>query len=393
MSEIDGVRAELEERIARGELRADPLQMECADLLDDLLRGIRDNPPRRKGWFRPTYIAPKGLYIWGGVGRGKSMLMDWFFDKAEIKTKQRVHFHAFMLRVHARIDRWRKMSADERRHSEDYVRGAGDDPIAPTAKAIAREGLLLCFDEFHVTDITDAMILSRLFEALWKRGMIVVATSNRVPDDLYKNGLNRQLFTPFIDLMKTHLKVWEFGGETDHRLRKLGELKVYYTPLGPEADQGVEAAWQRLIGPMVPRKTCLTVQGRELSLQRVAAGTARASFKRLCEQPLGAADYLRLAQAFHTLIIENVPQMGPDMRNEAKRFVTLIDALYETRTKLIMSAAVEPAKLYVDGTGAFEFERTASRLSEMQSKAYIEAARQIDVAQIDATQIDVETNK
>jgi len=211
--------------------------------------------------------------------------MDWFFETAPVKAKQRVHFHAFMLGVHAKINLWRKMDISERRASADYVRGAGEDPIAPTAKSIARNARLLCFDEFHVTDITDAMILSRLFSALWARGVIIVAT---------------------------------------------------------DADAGIDATWRRLIGPATPRETCLTVQGRPLTLRRTAAGTARASFDRLCKQPLGAADYLRLSQAFQTLILENVPQMGPESRNEAKRFVTLIDALYETRTKLVMSAAVEP---------------------------------------------------
>ena len=276
-----------------------------------------------------------------------------------------------MMGVHTRINDWRKLDKSARKASDNYVRGAADDPIAPTAKAIAREAELLCFDEFHVTDITDAMILSRLFEALWERGVIVVATSNRPPEDLYKNGLNRPLFEPFIEMMPEHLIIHEFAGETDHRLRQLTAAPVYYSPLGPEADAGIEAAWQRLIGGAEPHPTTLTVQGRELLLRRTAAGTARTSFTRLCADTLGAADYLRLSHAFQTLILENVPQMGPENRNEAKRFVTLIDALYETRTKLVMSAEVEPSELYVDGTGAFEFERTASRLIEMRSEAYL----------------------
>ncbi len=373
---ITSVTSELRRRIAAGDLYEDDAQVAAARALDELRDRIEAEPVRKKGFFSSEIIAPKGLYMWGGVGRGKSMLMDWFFEAAPVTAKKRVHFHEFMMGVHARINDWRKMDKSERKRSDDYVRTAlfndnADDPIAPTAKAIAREAALLCFDEFHVTDITDAMILSRLFEALWERGVIVVATSNRPPEGLYKNGLNRPLFEPFIEMMPQHLIIHEFAGETDHRLRQLTAAPVYYSPLGPEADAGIEAAWQRLIGGAEPHPTTLTVQGRELLLRRTAAGTARASFTRLCADTLGAADYLRLSHAFQTLILENVPQMGPENRNEAKRFVTLIDALYETRTKLVMSAAVEPSELYKDGTGAFEFERTASRLIEMRSEAYL----------------------
>jgi cell division protein ZapE len=368
---ITSVTAELTRRISAGDLYEDDAQIAAAAALDDLLARMRDNPVRKKSLFNRTADAPKGLYMWGGVGRGKSMLMDWFFEAAPTQAKKRVHFHEFMMGVHTRINDWRKLDKSARKASDNYVRGAADDPIAPTAKAIAREAELLCFDEFHVTDITDAMILSRLFEALWERGVIVVATSNRPPIDLYKNGLNRPLFEPFIEMMPEHLIIHEFAGETDHRLRQLTAAPVYYSPLGPEADAGIEAAWQRLIGGAEPHPTTLTVQGRELLLRRTAAGTARTSFTRLCADTLGAADYLRLSHAFQTLILENVPQMGPENRNEAKRFVTLIDALYETRTKLVMSAEVEPSELYVDGTGAFEFERTASRLIEMRSEAYL----------------------
>lgn len=287
--------------------------------------------------------------------------MDWFFEAAKQKRKQRVHFHAFMLDIHARIGVHRKTKEG--------------DPIKAVAKAIAMRTQLLCFDEFHVTDITDAMILSRLFEALWKRGLVVVATSNRPPDGLYHNGLNRQLFEPFIKMMPEHLVIHEFSGDTDHRLRQLKSAPVFYSPLGPQAEAGIEAAWQRLIGGAKPRETILTVQGRELILKRTAAGVARVSFDRLCNNNLGPADYLRLSHAFQTLILEAVPQLGPHNRNEAKRFVTLIDALYETRTKLVMSADVEPAELYVKGDGVFEFERTASRLIEMRSHDYLAERR------------------
>ena len=353
----------LEALIASAELTEDDAQIVAAAKLDELL-GRLAKPSGKPWFFSRRSVTPKGLYLWGGVGRGKSMLMDWFFDEAPVKAKKRVHFHAFMLDVHARINHWRK---------------TGDgDPIKPVAKEIAKEAELLCFDEFHVTDITDAMILSRLFEALWGRGIVVVATSNRTPDDLYKHGLNRQLFEPFIEMMPEHLIIHEFAGETDHRLRQLQAAPVYYTPLGAEADAGIEAAWQRLTGAAKGRETVLTVQGRELVLKQTAAGVARTSFNRLCANALGPADYLRLSHAFQTLILENVPQLGPHNRNEAKRFVTLIDALYETRTKLVMSAEVEPSELYLKGDGVFEFERTASRLIEMRSAEYLGERRKMN---------------
>ncbi|MEP1230326.1 MAG: cell division protein ZapE [Litorimonas sp.] len=346
-----------------GTLIRDEAQLIAGQALDDLLERLPDHAPNFLQRFLKKHDTPKGLYMWGGVGRGKSMMMDWFFEAAPIAAKRRTHFHAFMLDVHSRINAWRK----------DPLKTG--DPIDPIAKEIAAQSYLLCFDEFHVTDITDAMLLSRLFETLWARGVIVVATSNRPPIDLYKHGLNRQLFEPFIEMMPEHLIIHEFVGEQDHRLRQLTSAPVYYAPLGTSANAGVDAAWNRLIGAAAPRETCLSVQGRKLVLERTAAGTARTSFDRLCGEPLGAADYLRLSQAFQTLVLENVPQMGPENRNEAKRFVTLIDALYETRTKLIMSAAVEPHELYVDGTGAFEFERTASRLIEMRSHDYLSERR------------------
>ena len=346
----------LENRIASGDLHRDSSQIHAAKALDNLLMRLPSSPARR-GWFSKKAEPVKGLYLWGGVGRGKSMLMDIFYDLAPTPDKRRVHFHAFMLDVHERIA---------------AARQNGDgEPIEQVAKALSEDARLLCFDEFHVTDITDAMIISRLFEQLFDRGLIMLATSNREPDELYKNGLNRPLFEPFIDMLEAHCDVVEFPGATDHRLSQIKAAPVYYTPLGSKADAGIEAAWGRLIGGARPRETVLTVQGRELRLRRTAAGVARASFKRLCENPLGAADYLRLSKAFQTLILENVPQMGRESRNEAKRFVTLIDALYETRTKLIISAEVQPEQLYVDGTGAFEFERTASRLIEMRSKDYL----------------------
>lgn len=364
------VSAVLSARIDSGALRHDPAQVEAAKAMDALLARLSERPRRSwLGWSNAEAVT--GLYLWGGVGRGKSMLMDIFFELAPVEDKSRIHFHAFMIDVHERIARWRNMSKSERKDDPSFARRDGDDPITPVARQIAAKANLLCFDEFHVTDITDAMILSRLFESLFEQGITVLATSNRHPDQLYKNGLNRQLFLPFIELLKSKMDVMEFPGETDHRLKQITAAPTYYTPLGPDTDKKIEQVWQRLIGGAEPKPTSLTVKGRKLELRRTAAGVARASFARLCDRALGAEDYLRLSQSFQTVIIENIPQMGPEERNQAKRFVTLIDALYETRTKLIASAEVEPSQLYIDGDGSFEFERTVSRLIEMQSKAYL----------------------
>jgi len=290
-----------------------------------------------------------------------------------------------MLDVHEQIGSWRKMDDKDRRRADHYVRGAGDDPIAPVAKLIAKRSQVLCFDEFHVTDIADAMILSRLFEALWSRGVVVVATSNRPPEDLYKHGLNRDLFEPFIELMPEHLIIHEFEGDVDHRLRQLTAAPVYYSPLGDGAELAIESAWNRLTGAAIARPTTLRVQGRDLVLENTAAGTARTTFHRLCSNPLGPADYLKLAHSFQTLILENVPIMDRAMRNEAKRFVTLVDALYETKTKLVMSAAGEPDSLYQKGDGSFEFERTVSRLMEMRSEDYLGSRRNFESVKPDKT--------
>ncbi|RZV36803.1 MAG: cell division protein ZapE [Acidimicrobiales bacterium] len=375
MGKAGSVSEFLQTQIKSGQLREDAVQLRAAGALDNLSQRLDGYAPKRS-LFGKFDEAPKGLYLWGGVGRGKSMLMDVFFDHLTSKKKSRVHFHEFMQDVHRRIGEWRKLDDKQKRSKPYYVRGVGDDPIAPTAKAIAYKAHILCFDEFHVTDIADAMILSRLFTALIERGVVVVATSNRKPDALYKDGLNRQLFLPFIDLLKQKLEIFDFDGDVDHRLRKLQRAPVYITPLDESADEGIEAIWNRLTRPVRPKETVLTIQGRELNIL-AAGGTARASCDALCGAALGAADYLALANHFSALVLENVPQLDAENRNEAKRFVTLIDALYETRTKLVISAAVSPDQLYKDGDGAFEFERTASRLIEMQSAEYLGAGHSL----------------
>lgn len=363
-----GVEADLLTKIGNGELRKEATQIHVAQTLDRLLTNLRNYKPKRRAFGRPSR-APKGLYIYGRVGRGKSMLMDMFFEQADIAHKSRVHFHAFMQDVHGRIQAWRKMDHAERRRHKDYVRGAGDDPIAPVAKHIARSATLLCFDEFHVSDITDAMILSRLFGALLERGVVLVATSNRAPTDLYKDGLNRDLFLPFIKLLKQKLDVISLDGETDHR-RQQRPAENYFTPLGPAADQSIDRVWQSLTREHPAGNTQIKVKGRTLTL--LASGqAARSDFHSLCETPLGAADYLAIADTFKVLILENVPILTPEHPGAAKRFATLVDVLYEAGKRLILSADAEPDALYPQGIGSFEFARTASRLMEMRTGEYL----------------------
>lgn len=362
-------------RVEAGTLTADPDQERAARALTELSERLRSWKPGATSLFGKPKPAPRGLYLWGGVGRGKSMLMDLFVETAPVASKRRAHFHEFMQEVHARIGRWRSLTPGQRRRQPEHVRGAGEDPIPPVARGLAGEARLLAFDEFHVTDIADAMILGRLFERLFAEGVTVVATSNRHPDDLYRDGINRQLFLPFIDLLKTRLDVMELDGGVDHRLRQLEAAPVYYAPLGAEADHAMDQAWDRLTSGAVPQRCTLDVQGRQLVVEREIAGVARFSFAELCARPLGPADYLALAERFHTVLLDRVPKLSPDKRNEAKRFVTLIDALYEARTKLVMSADAEPDDLYPAGDGAFEFERTASRLMEMRTHDYLAAER------------------
>ncbi len=366
-------------RLEAGLLQPDPAQADAVERLDRLAAalgkgggflGLRGGPP------------PRGIYVWGAVGRGKSMLMDMFCEAAPVKKKRRVHFHAFMLEAHAFIHEWRKMDMAARRRHPAFVREAGDDPIAPAARNIANTAALLCFDELQVTQIADAMILGRLFDQLFARGVVIVATSNREPSALYRDGINRQLFLPFIARIEKELDVVELTSARDYRLHRLTAAPVYYSPLGAEAGAAMDAAFARLTAGAPVSAETLEVQGRKLPVKRQAAGVARFAFEELCSRPLGAADYLTLARHYHTVLIEGVPQLSRDRRNEAARFVTLIDTLYETRTKLVISAAAQPDDLYPAGDGSFEFQRTASRLHEMRSADYLAAEREqkLDVA-------------
>jgi len=357
-------------RVASGRVRPDPAQAEAVARLDALGRAL--SASRR--WFGGA-PRPKGLYIWGPVGRGKSMLMDLFFESLTTDAKTRVHFHDFMLGIHAFIFKWRNLSAAERRRHPAYVREAGEDPIAPAAQNIVNSASVLCFDEFHVTQLADAMILGRLFEHLFARGVTIVATSNRKPSDLYLNGVNRQLFVPFIRRMEEELDVIELRAERDYRLERLSAAPVYYTPLGAASDAAMDAAYERLTGRSSPHAETLDVNGRPLRVSIQAAGVARFSFDELCRKPLGSADYLAIARRYDTVLIDRTPRMNADEREAAARFVTLIDALYECRTKLVMSAAAKPDELYLSGDGVFEFQRTASRLHEMRSTDYLGAER------------------
>ncbi|AVO39667.1 cell division protein ZapE [Pukyongiella litopenaei] len=340
-----------EDMVAAGDLRPDPAQRAVLPEFERIRAGLAQ--PRRRGLFRRAPEPPQGLYLWGGVGRGKSMLMDLFVDSigGEVPVR-RVHFHAFMQEIHAAMHAARE-------------RGVAD-PLAPVAADVAASVRLLAFDEMQITDITDAMIVGRLFEALFAARVVVVTTSNRVPDALYENGLNRQLFLPFIALIKDRMEVRELASPTDYRQDRLEGEPVYFTPLGPEARRAIGAIWADLTGgPAQP--LILQVKGRRVELPEFRNGIARAGFFDLCGRMLGPADYLAIAGAVKVLVLEDIPRLSRNNFNEAKRFVTLIDALYEARVRLICSAADVPEMLYVEGDGAFEFERTASRLREMQS--------------------------
>lgn len=349
-----------------GRIAVDPAQEMVLDKLYLLYEALEHyNAAQRR--FLPLLKKtplPQGMYIYGDVGRGKSMLMDLFFSAAPLKKKRRVHFHAFMLEVHAKLHLWRQ----ENRYSDSKY----NDPIPPLAKAIAHHCQLLCFDEFQVTDIADAMILGRLFQELFKQKVIIVATSNRPPADLYKDGLQRERFLAFIALLMSHVEVVELAALCDYRLAQLQSFQtLYHTPLGEQADRFIDESFAAITRHAPPETVVFTIQGRKLVAHKVSDKTAVFSFAELCEKPLGAADYIALSERFSTIILSDIPKLQAHNRNEAKRFVTLIDSLYERHVKLLCSAETLPQDLYTEGTGAFEFQRTVSRLMEMQSERYM----------------------
>ena len=361
-----------------GALTSDPAQLRIVDALDRLIEEVSTKRLASKssalGWLfakrKQPREAVKGLYVYGGVGRGKTMLMDLFFERVPVKRKRRAHFNDFMADVHDRIQR----------HREALKRGETKetDPIPPVAKALAEEAWILCFDEFTVTDIADAMVLSRLFSSLFSQGVVLVATSNVAPRDLYRDGLNRALFEPFIGILERHAEVMALDGPTDYRREKLDRMRVYMTPCDAEAAHLMDEAWHAATAGHATQEARLAVKGRELVVPRANGTAARFTFGELCEKPLGARDYLAIAARFDTLFIDCIPVMGQEKRNEAKRFILLIDTLYDNRMRLVASAEAAPEQLYAGtiGTEAFEFARTASRLTEMQSRDWLETVRQ-----------------
>ncbi len=353
--------------VATGELRSDPEQAAAAERLNNLQREFykaRNSTGLIGKLLGKRAPSPRGVYMWGGVGRGKSMLMDLFHQTLDIPDKRRVHFHAFMLEVHALLNEERKKESG--------------DPIPPVAATIARNVQCLAFDEMVVNNSADAMIMSRLFTQLIENeGVTIVTTSNRAPSELYKDGLNREHFLPFIALIERELDVFTLNGPTDYRLERLGGMATWHTPLGEDATQQTREAFYRLTdyppedAEHVPPAEIDVGGGRMLHVPKSLKGVGVFSFKRLCAEARGASDYLAIARAYHTVILVGIPRMGPDRRNEAARFVTLIDALYENKVKLIAAADAAPEELYEAGTGRFEFERTVSRLNEMQSADYL----------------------
>jgi cell division protein ZapE len=360
--------------VARGEVSRDPAQVRLVSALDRLIADICDKRISAKksslGWLfakRREQQAVRGLYIHGGVGRGKTMLMDLFFELVPVRRKRRAHFNEFMADVHDRINR----------HRQALKRGDAreDDPIPPVARALAEDAWVLCFDEFAVTDIADAMILSRLFSALFAEGVVLVATSNVAPDDLYRDGLNRPLFEPFIRTLKAHTDVFALDNGTDYRLEQLNGMPVYLTPADASAERLMDKAWDAMTRGAKPSADEIVVKGRHLAVPRSAGRSARFSFAELCEAPLGARDFLAIAGRYDTIFIDRIPVLAEAKRNEAKRLILLIDTLYDHGTRLVASAEAPPAGLYngTRGTEAFEFERTSSRLIEMQGKDWLDA--------------------
>ena len=353
--------------VEQGKIRPDPAQRAAVEKLQLLHMRLAGYDPSRGrqvalGWLGFGRKAAKqdkaltGLYLYGGVGRGKSMLMDLFFEGAPVTPKRRVHFHAFMQEVHVGIHIARESNVT--------------DPIRPVADEIAEGATLLCFDEFQVTDITDAMILGRLFEALFAHGVVVVATSNRPPDDLYKDGLNRQVFLPFIAMLKDRVDVHALAGPTDYRQGLEEDEPRYFSPLGAGARAAMERAWAREVDGEAGAPLTVSVRGRRIVIPQAAEEAGRASFADVCERPLGPGDYLEIARQFRVFFLDDIPQLPQAKHNEARRLVTLIDDLYEARVKLYCSADAPPDALFSAGEGAFEFARAASRLAEMQGAAW-----------------------
>jgi cell division protein ZapE len=365
---VAGPRRRLEVLIAEGRVKPDPMQADVATRLDALHRALGGWAPKRPhkstwlGLFKRDKTAlaePHGLYIHGSVGRGKSMVMDLFFSGAPVKHKRRVHFHAFMAEMHHRLHAFRQAT-----------KGTQADPLPLVAAEVAKTSWLLCFDEFVVNDIADAMILGRLFEALLAEGVVIVATSNFAPPDLYKDGLQRDRFEPFIRMIEAKLDVVSLDGPTDYRMARLVGRPVYHTPLDARAQQAMDATWEDLTDGVKVAAIDLDVNGRKLHVAQAAKGVARFGFEDLCRANLGPSDYLAIADAFHTVLLDGVPLLGVSNHNEARRFITLIDNLYERRTRFICSAEASADRLYPEGRGAFEFQRTVSRLMEMQAADY-----------------------
>jgi len=354
-----------------GNLRHDAGQLLAAEKLQSLHNALRGYRPAgsggwkaRLGLGRRKAEPPQGLYVFGSVGTGKSMLMDLFFKTAPVEMKRRVHFHAFMQEVQERLHAWR----------QDPANKGKADPLPVIAGELAEEAWLLCFDEFHVVNIADAMILARLFETLFATGVVVVATSNWPPDRLYEGGLQREQFLPFIALVKERLDVLELDSGVDYRQQRIKDITAYHAPLGPRAEAALDKAFAELTEGLAPRPDSVVYKGREIPVPLTAGGVARFSFAELCETPLGPGDYLAIAGLYHTVVLSGVPSLTAEKRNEARRFMTLIDALYEHRVKLVVSAAAPPERLYPSGDGAVEFQRTVSRLQEMRSADYIAKA-------------------
>lgn len=355
------VRERYAEMVAAGEIELDPAQQRVGGRLDELARELEAWSPGGKGLFsrfqRKAAPGPRGLYIHGGVGRGKTMLMDLFFESVQFQPKRRNHFHQFMAEAHERIAKARQTHTG--------------DPIPHVAAEMVGSPGLLCFDELHVTDIADAMILGRFFKVVFERKAVVVATSNAMPDELYRNGLNRQLFLPFIDLIEDNMDVLELVSAKDFRLDKIAGQPLYFTPADGAARHAMNQHWIRMTGQHATEPMVLEVKGRRLIVPVAAAGVARFSFEDLCERPLGAIDYLAVAHAFHTVLIDDIPVMGSARRDHARRFINLIDTFYDNGVCIVVSAEAQPDDLYVAGDGSDLFTRTASRLIEMRSEAYV----------------------